>query len=276
MDLAGILAAIGGPVRLSGLEPVEQFPSKIVAVEESLASPSTIDVEFSPNEIDFGRIRQGDSGVESVIVRTPGRGRIQGRVVSQPGWVKVSPQSFDRRKQKLSLTADTEHIFKPGEYDEELRLEIEDEPVSVPIHLTVLPRRRRFSEVWWWYLPLLVVNFLPIFSSTGRNASAASILVSIGLLSAMLFIVTISADLGIVERIAPAISAAVGLGATSGLLWKAFSGGSPSLLRGDAHIIIGSLLSLLVILQLLTASKWRLWAITHAICALGISAVLVM
>ncbi|HEY3298361.1 MAG TPA: serine/threonine-protein kinase [Armatimonadota bacterium] len=278
-DLSRILASLGGPISLRGVapEPVEPSIRVPVTVSETPSPPlRTLEVRFSPEGADFGRIRQGDSTTDNVTLRVPGRGRIKGRILSQPGWVTVTPQSFDRRKQKLTMTADTDHIWKPGIYDEKLLLEIDEETVSMPCRINVLPRRRQFGEVWWWYLPLLFLNFLPLLSGIGRTSSGSmgSILISLGLLSAMLFIITLAADLGLIEKMLPAISAAVGLGATSGILWKAFTGGGLGSLQGDSHIIIGSLLSLLVILQLLTAAKWRMWGVVHAICALGIGALL--
>ena len=274
-DLSRVLAALGGPVQLCGLtEKSDRFPvERPVSAEESAVSPGGVDASFSPQEMDFGRVRQGDQKTENMTVRIPGRGKTRGRIVSQPGWVSVIPQSFDRRKQRLILTADAGHLFKPGVYDEQLLFEVDDRPVSVPLRLTVLPRRRQWPDVWWWYVPLLLLNFLPL-SSGFTKGSPVSILVSIGLLSTMLFIVAVGADLGLIEKLLPGIAAAIGLGATTGVLWRVFAGGGVQPLTGDTHIIIGSLLSLLVIFQLLTTSKWRMWALVHAISALCVAVVL--
>lgn len=276
LDLSRVLTALGGPVRLCGLAQTDDNASverSVSVYEDSAISPVGVDVGFSPLEMDFGRVRQGDQKTENMTVRIPGRGKTRGRIVSQPGWVSVIPQSFDRRKQRLILTADAGHLFKPGVYDEELLLELDDRPVSVPLRLTVLPRRRQWADVWWWYMPLLLLNFLPLYSGFTKD-SPVSILVSIGLLSTMLFIVAVGADLGFIEKMLPGIAAAIGLGATTGVLWKVFAVGGIQPLTGDAHIIIGSLLSLLVIFQLLTASKWRMWAFVHAISGLCVAVAL--
>jgi hypothetical protein len=201
----------------------------------------------------------------------PGRGKIKGRVVSLPGWLSVAPQAFERRKQSLTVSADTETIWQPGDYRDYLKLEVDGEHVSVPVSMTVLSPRRRFVEVWWWYPPMMAFCALPLFArwaKTGQIADPAG-LVTMGLLSVMLFIITVVSDLGIPEKLLPAAMGAVGVGAVAGLLKNTMGGhGAPHPGQILAMSVAGTLLSLLIALQLLTASRWRGWAVTLAICSL--------
>ena len=252
-DLKRILASVGGPVAQ-------------VAAPRETAEQSPISVW--PENLQFPKVRKGEFGRRNLTIRAPGRGRTQGRVVSQPGWLSVSPQAFHRRSQTLLVTADTETIWQPGTYTDRLALEVDGRQVNVPVTMKVLPTRRQFSEVAWWYLPLMGFCVLPFFVRSGsKQGTDAAGLVTMGLLSVMLFIISIAADLGIFEKLIPGAVGAIGLGAVIGMFSKAIgSGVSP----GEAFpvSVAGTLLSLFIVLQLLTASKWRVWAIILPLCAI--------
>jgi hypothetical protein len=276
-DLSRILASLGGAVQLSGVAvqstKVEPVPAG-VAPQRQIEQPdaeSLSDVVVWPEDLDFGRVRKGEVGRRNLSVRVPGRGKIEGRVVSLPGWLSVNPQSFNRRKQTLLVTADTESIWQPGTYRDQLRLEVDGEQVTVPALMNVLSPRRRFWEVAWWYVPMLVFCALPLAARAvgARHGIDAAGLVTMGLLSVMLFIISIVADLGILEKLLPAAMGAVGIGAVAGMFTKTIGGGGLSH-PGEVFpmSVAGTLLSLLIALQLLTASRWRGWAVTLAICAL--------
>jgi predicted Ser/Thr protein kinase len=276
-DLSRILASLGGAVQLSGVavqstkvEPVPAGVSPPRETERPEAESST-DIVLWPDELDFGRVRKGEVGRRNLSVRVPGRGKIEGRVVSLPGWLSVNPQSFNRRKQTLLVTADTESIWQPGTYRDQLRLEVDGEQVTVPASMNVLSPRRRFWEVAWWYVPMLVFCALPLAVRAvgARHGIDAAGLVTMGLLSVMLLIISIVADLGILEKLLPAAMGAVGIGAVAGMFTKTIGGGGLSQ-PGEVFpmSVAGTLLSLLIALQLLTASKWRGWAVMLAICAL--------
>jgi serine/threonine protein kinase len=251
-DLKGILASAGGPV-------TQTAASKEVREE----SP----ISVWPEELQFPKVRKGEFGRRNLTIRAPGRGRTQGRVVSQPGWISVSPQAFNRRHQSLLVTADTETIWQPGTYTDRLALEVDGRPVHVPVSMNVLPTRRQFSEVAWWYLPLLVLCVLPfLVRSGGRHGIDAAGLVTMGLLSVMLLIITVVADLGIFEKLIPGAIGAIGVGAVIGMFSKTIG---HEVSPGEAFpvSVAGTLLSLFIVLQLLTASKWRVWAFILPLCA---------
>lgn len=282
-ELAGILSGLGGPATLSGLSaevesqvsPVgsAHAPEPVRTVE---GSPNDANISIYPGEISFGKIRKGESRRQSLTVRTAGRGRCEGRVVSQPGWITVNPHVFSRRKQTLTVVGDTETIWQPGNYSDRLVLDIDGKNISVPVSMTVLPPRRRFAEVAWWYLPLLVLTVLPFATGMAGNDEGASAgMVTSGLLSVMLLVIAVVADLGILEKLVPAALAAMGLGGVFATVSSAFSGG-PSVNARDLLMmsVAGTPLSLLVVLQLLTASKWRFWAVVLAICSISATIIL--
>jgi len=270
-DLSSILAQLGGPIRVdssAGYDiPMASQPVKAVInpVDES-ERPK---VSLSPETVSFGRVRLGESTTQTLKIRIPGRGKVKGRIQSLPPWLTVGVYSFESRKVKLMMTADTEHLWKAGDYEDTLNLEIDGHLFPVQLSMDVLPRRRKFSEIWWWYLSLLGLTTLPMLSIHPGGEVAS--LLSMGLLAVMLFIIAYSADLGIWEKGIPGGIAGIGLGASSSALWPVFSGQHPAgSTTGDMHIIFGVLLSLMVALQLLTASKWRMWAVLHAVFAISI------
>ena len=274
-DLARILASVGGAIALSGVavqstkvEPVPPGVSQAEEIEQEQEIGGNVAVW--PESLDFGRVRKGEAARRGLSVRVPGRGKIEGRVVSLPGWLSVTPQAFNRRKQTLVTGADTESIWQPGTYRDHLRLEVDEEQVSVPVSMNVLSPRRRFAEVWWWYLPMPGFCVLPLIArlaKTGQLSDPAG-LVAMGLLSVMLFIISIVADLGILEKLIPAAMGAVGIGAVAGLLKTTVGGGHlPHPTEILPMSVAGTLLSLLIALQLLTASRWRGWAVMLAICS---------
>ena len=267
-DLSRILASIGGPAQLSGTitESAKTAPAPVVQDEGEVAES---DIVLSADSLDFGKVRKGESGKRSLHVRVPGRGRIEGRVVSLPGWLSVTPQSFNRRKQTLLMAADTETIWQPGTYRDRLLLEVDGENVDVPVLMQVLAPRRSFGEVFWWYVPLLILCALPLIVRMAvRHDVDAAGLVTMGLLSVMLLIISFVADLGILEKFLPAALGALGIGAVVGEFAR--SVGSGSLRPGEIlpMSVAGTLLSLFIVLQLLTASKWRGWSVFLAICAI--------
>ncbi len=275
-DLRRIAALVGAktPVwaPLPAGAPVP--PPAPPAEEERDAGP---EVELSTELLDFGRLRKGEGRTRTLTVRVPGRGRTSGRVASQPGWLTVSPQAFNRRKQALAVTAQTDSIFRPGIYEETLSLEVEGRRIEVPTALEVLAPRRQFYETGWWYTPLLAGCLLPVIveAMVGNPISAAS-LVTTGMLGVMLFIIGIVADLGILEKTLPGLIAAVGFGALFGALKAAFAPGA-RIDTGQVMLmsLLGTPLCLFVVLQLLTASKWRFWAavlgITSVIAAIAVA-----
>ncbi len=278
-DLRRIAARVGATAPVwTPLTPHAAGPREYGEVP-SAGPDAQVSDEYGPEIIlsseflDFGRLRKGESRNRGLTVRVPGRGRINGRVASQPGWLTVSPQAFNRRKQTLTVTAQTDSIHRPGIYEEALVLEIEGQRVEIPSGLEVLAPRRQFYETGWWYVPLLAGCMLPVLleAFVGKPVSAPS-LVTMGLLAVMLFIITVVADLGIIEKMLPGLISAVGFGALFGTLKAAFAPGA-RLDTGEVMLmsLLGTPLCLFVVLQLLTASKWRFWAVILAITAVTAS-----
>ncbi|HUV03846.1 MAG TPA: protein kinase [Armatimonadota bacterium] len=277
-DLENILASVGGLVALGGAmdqrataEPALSVVSSPNADEEYDAAVYPAGISIRPERLDFGRVRRGETGSLKVTVRVPGLGRIAGRVASQPGWLSVSPQAFHRRKQVLSLTADTESIWEPGAYNERLVLDVGGEEISIPVSVTVLAPRKQFYEIAWWYLPLFVLCLVPLAAGLfgGGEGARTPALVATGLLSVMVFIISVVADLGILEKLLPGAVGAIGLGAVIGAIAQiTLEQAAPSTEEILLTSIVGTPLSLLVALQLLTASRWRLWVVVTAISAI--------
>lgn len=251
----------------------KHIETSLVASKEEFRHP---EIELSLDELNFGKVRQGETKSLKLLIRVKGRGKTRGRVASQPGWLNVSPQVFDRRKQNLLLIADGASVWHPGIYEDYLTLEIDNRTVTIPAFVEILPTRRQFHEVFWWYVPLLGTCMLPVFPSfMGKQEVVGVGLITAGLLAAMLFIISMAADLGILERFVPGIITAVGLGAIIGMV-KSLSEGNSALDAGQIIITsaIGTVLSLLIVAQLLTASRWRIWAVVLFLISLVSFAVL--
>ncbi len=264
-DLSRILVSVGGAAQLSGAITGSARPIQQVAQTEEIIESN---IELSEDSLDFGKVRKGEFGRRSLHVRVPGRGHIEGRVVSLPGWLSVTPQSFNRRKQSLQMTADTETIWQPGIYRDRLLLEVDGETVDVPVSMQVLSPRRAFSETYWWYVPLLILCTLPlIVRMADKHGLDAAGLVTMGLLSVMLLIISFVADLGLLEKLLPAALGMLGIGAAIGEFSQAV--GQRHLRPGEIlpMSVAGTLLSLFIALQLVTASKWRGWSIFLAVSA---------
>ncbi|MDI6828756.1 MAG: serine/threonine-protein kinase, partial [Armatimonadota bacterium] len=157
-DLKRILGRMGGiPVLATASKHIE---TPNCASKEEFRHP---EIELSLDELNFGKVRQGETKSLKLLIRVKGRGKTRGRVASQPGWLNVSPQVFDRRKQNLLLIADGASVWHPGIYEDYLTLEIDNRTVTIPAFVEILPTRRQFHEVFWWYVPLLGTCMLPVF-----------------------------------------------------------------------------------------------------------------
>jgi len=128
---------------------------------------------LSTDHVNFGTLRQGQTRSVRVTVRHAGRGAMQGRVVSAPGWVKVEPGVFStRQRQPLTLTADTALLWPEGvrnlpasaAFADEIVLEIDGARPRIAVQTQVLPRRRDFWQVALWYVPLLACCLLPVLA----------------------------------------------------------------------------------------------------------------
>ncbi|MCL6518461.1 MAG: protein kinase [Armatimonadetes bacterium] len=269
-DLKFILGRIDKSVPQADSKHFENLPA---SNKEEFKNP---EIELSLDELNFGKVRQGETKSLKLRVRAPGRGKTKGRVASQPGWLSVSPRVFNSRKQSLFLVAEGGNVWRPGIYEDHLTLEIDGQAITIPAVVEILPARRQFEEVFWWYVPLLVMCMLPLLPAVmGKGGVIGVGLIIAGLLAAMLFIISMAADLGILERFVPGVIAGVGLGAIIGIV-KSFAEGNSALGAGQIIITlaIGTVLCLLIVAQLLTASRWRLWAIALLFISLASFAIL--
>jgi serine/threonine-protein kinase len=272
-EMMKVLMTLGGPLHLTGALPSPVGGVPLTPVQT--ASEPELGAEIFPDRLSFGKLRKGDFSKRYLDVRIAGRGKTEGRVVSQPGWISVEPQSFDRRKQRLTVVANMENIWHPGIYNEQLELEIEGERLSVPVHALVLPKRRTFAESAWWYIPMLLLSLLPLAAFTGSfggllPGSQAVSLIATGMLSAMLFIIALVADLPTMQKIIPLLLCGMSLGTVFGTM----SGGRMPAREGAYIVCTGAVFSMTVALQLMTYSKWRAWAVMHVLLAVGVTAVL--
>lgn len=251
------------------LTPKMAGPREYDQAAEQESEDVGLEVVLSPDVLDFGRLRKGEGRDRSLTVRVPGRGRINGRVAVLPGWLTVTPQAFNRRKQVLNVRAQTDTIYRTGVYEDQIVLDVEGRKVNVPAVLEMLTPRRQFHEVGWWYTPLLAGCLMPVLVETlvGKPVSAPS-LVTMGLLGVMLFIISIVADLGILEKLLPGLIAAVGFGAMVGAARVMLDPGA-EIQTGQSMlmVLLATPLCLFVALQLLTPSRWRFWAWVLAFAA---------
>ena len=150
--------------------PQTPLPPPAPTVQDGANDPLPI---LSANHVDFGALRPGQTRSVRVTVRQAGRGVMQGRVVSAPGWVTVEPVVFStRQRQPLTLTADTNRLWPEGSgrvpasaaFAEDIVLEIDGARPRIAAQVQVLPKRRGFWQVALWYVPLLVCCLLPVLA----------------------------------------------------------------------------------------------------------------
>lgn len=270
-DMMKVLTALGGPPRTT-LPPL--------TVETLIASleGEKPEIAINPERISFGSLRKGDFRRQHLDIRVEGRGRMEGRVLSQPGWISVEPQSFDRRRQRLSITANMENIWRPGVYNEQLDLELDGQTVTVPVHAVVLPKRRSFKETAWWYIPLFFSAFLPLiaFGSHSRTIPGRQSvsLISVGMLLAMLFVTALAADLSAVQKIIPLLFCGMCLGTAFGTISGGATSGASGLSLPNIEGMVCAIFSMIVAFQLTTYSKWRVWGVIQILIAFGVTAFL--
>lgn len=236
--------------------------------------PVEVRLVVEPGEIDFGEVRKGDLRMARLHTRVIGsEDRIVGRIIHTPGWLTASPTSFDNPRQIITLTARSERAWETGDFQETVRVETTAGNAEIPVRLRVLKPRPTFINIAAWYVPLFGCALLPIlsvafgghvrfgtaeFMTVVPSAAAAT-----GLLSAMLLLICIAADVGVAERIACGVISAVMC-----VLLGAYIGQSQGTALHAAEMqritLTSGLVGAALALQLLYLSKWKLWAITLA------------
>ncbi len=207
------------------------------ADEEAIAAPPpaarntlpTGEAVLTPARADFGVLRPSQSRTLKVMVRSAGRGVVQGRVASAPGWVRVEPAAFStRQRQPLTLTANADSLWSPSTralptpalMEDAVVLDMDGVRQTFVVSASLLPARRGFWQVAFWYAPLLLCCLLPLLAGTAApllaqiNGTTHGHLhqlhnlwqpgaVAAGLLCGALFVLASSADTVWGLRLAP-------------------------------------------------------------------------
>ena len=185
-------------------EGLRHHPQQRV-LQKQHAQTTNAQTVLSSDRVDFGTLRQGQSRSVVLWVRNAGGGALQGHVAAAPGWVRVEPPAFTtRQRQRLVLTADAAQTGPaPAEFRETVVLETSGGRQEIAVRAGIVPARRSLSQIFWWYVPLLVCCLLPALagfdarlviphrwaSELGPPGMAASTL-----LLAALFTLTVAAD----------------------------------------------------------------------------------
>ena len=163
-DLAGALRAGGDHAAAAlALEHGMRYHPRQRTMEKEYADLTGAQTVLSSDTVDFGTLRQGQSRSAVLWVRNAGGGALQGRVAAAPGWIRVDPPAFTtRQRQRLVFTADAAGTGgSPAEFRETVVLETNGGRQEVAVRASVVPARRAFAQIFWWYVPLLVCCLLP-------------------------------------------------------------------------------------------------------------------
>ena len=226
-------------------------------------------LEVEPQRVDFGTVRKGDLRSVKVYARAYGvEGNVQGRVLHTPGWLTVHPTEFHTTKQAITLTAHTARTWETGDFVETVRIETEAGTEEIPVRVTVTKPRPPFWRIAGWYLPLFAAALAPIgavamaggghaMSSFVASSLVPSAAMASALLCGMLFLITLAADTNIGERLAPiVVIAALSLVTGFGLAHP-YHGVNA---RMSYLVMTGAMVGTALLLQMLHARKWKLWA----------------
>lgn len=236
-------------------------------------------LQLDIDKLDFGSVRKGDSRSLKVQVKIVGvPGNTNGSVTYGAIWLEVFPKHFDGSRQKITLTANTESAFETGDFREIVRVQSDAGVVELPIHITVLKARARFSQIAIWFVPLFLTTLLPIaavaMSGSQLVSNEAAMLVpsaaaASGLMSVMLMFIGIAADIGMGERAACAFMSIVMcmvLGASLGSHQLASHD------RAVHHALLtGGVYGLVLLLQSIHFRKWKMWAVALVLSSIFIA-----
>jgi serine/threonine protein kinase len=229
-----------------------------------------------PQRVDFGSVRKGDLRSLRVQAKVSGvEGDVQGRVIHTPGWLTVHPQQFDKTRQTITLTAHTARAWETGDFVETVRVETAAGTEEIPVRVTVLKPRPPFWRVAGWYLPLFTAALAPVgmvamkgsghaMSSLATSALVPSMALATALLCGMLFLIALAADLNIGERLAPLVVVA----AMCGVMGVAVAQPNYAATARMPYLMTtGGMVGTALLLQMLHARRWKLWAVV--LLALG-------
>ena len=173
---------------------------------------------MSHSAIDFGYMRHGETRIfRTQACETWVRAFLQGRVASLPGWVQITPMTFTtRHRQPINVVADSQHLLDgPGQYNDQIVFETTGGRTEIRVTARVLPARLSFATVAVWYIPIMVLAFLPVLiglvDSLRSAGSPAHLpfyipgLIIAGLLSGSFLALNTLADTGWLERLIPGL-----------------------------------------------------------------------
>lgn len=250
-------------------------------------------LDLSARALDFGQARPKETRQIKLLVRNLGDGVLQGRVASLPGWLRVTPMTFNtRHRQPLEVVADTSHLLpSPGEYEDSLVLETNDGRMDVGVKIRLLSAFPAFHEIFHWYLPLLILCLLPLLIgevATLRSQSLGHTLplfpagmIASGLLFLSFLLLSFLANIGWKERLAPA--AGVLLAPLGVVTFLSLMGSSP--VRSgqvwpvvlEAAVLSGAVMAFQIVAAVKapgTWGRWPLWGWIVAIAACVVSTLL--
>ena len=230
-------------------------------------------LRVQPESVDFGAIRKGDQRSVKLQVTVTGiEGNVAGCVGRKPEWLKITPADFDRPRQTLTLSANSARAFETGDFQETLSLITKAGTTEIPIHLRVLKPRPTFGQIAFWFVPLFAFTLFPViavaFAGGGHALAvngglAPSAALATGMLSIMLLLIGIAADIGMAERAACGVLMAamcfvLGVAVSTRGLNHSFPPGMQRV------VLTGSIFGMVVLLQLIHLKRWKLWAFVLA------------
>ncbi|HZT40627.1 MAG TPA: serine/threonine-protein kinase [Chthonomonadaceae bacterium] len=222
-------------------------------------------LSVDPSRVDFGSVHKGELRSVKLQARIQGgTERPHGRVLHEPGWLTVHPAAFDRARQTITLTAHSARVWETGEFEETVRIETNAGSAEIPVRIAVRKPRPSFVQVAAWYVPLFIAALLPALSIAfgGGNVSALTLAAMVpsaalasGLLASMLLLIGIAADIGLGERLA-CIIVILSMGLVLGITARHASSGNL-----QHAFLLGSILGLVLLLQLFFLPRWKIWAV---------------
>ena len=262
-------------VPLEDMQTVAAVPRKRFTLFNKHA-PAVI--TSSVDSVRFGDVRIGDARTSRITVKISNlTGSARGRIHCTSQWLAISPTEFEGARQSVELIADGVQFARSGEYEDVITVESAAGTLQIPVSVTVIPARKRFSQIALWYVPLFCLAFSPagIAAMMGTNhpsLSAPAAAATLGL-ELMLMLVTAAADSGIIERLACIVVSAwmavvLGIQANSASSVR-YSGPLTSGLHYASAA--GVCMAGLILVQIGTFRNWKLWAGVVALAGLGIA-----
>ena len=223
--------------------------------------------ELSKSRVEFGTVHHGEARTRQITLHPSGASSIKGTLMSAPGWLTVNPSSFNSRdRQSFTVMADSSSLAdEAASYNDTVILETSAGLVEFSVSISVKPTRPEFSDVIYWYLPVLFFCLLPlgvgelttaILQHNGSDLSLSpAALIGSGLLFAAFLAINFSVDTGVYERIA----AAAGILLTPFGIYQVISIGqhSPDVMMQEWQPIVETILLCLCVPSLQVAAFLR-------------------